>query len=192
MTRREILTRAMLVGFVALTGTAAAQDGELLVVVMETEKGTIEFELYPRDAPRSVEQITRLIGRNFYNGQRIIRVDEASLVQFGDPQSRDMRRFQLWGTQSSGQPIGVAEISPNRTHGVGAVALAHPGDPSRADSQIYITIIPRPELDADYAVIGQVTVGMDVVRQLEVGDRIVNVIVKGQESTVPQFRGLGR
>ena len=82
MTRRKILTRAMLVGFVALTGIAAAQDGELLVVVMETEKGTIEFELYPRDAPRSVEQITRLIGRNFYNGQRIIRVGGRSVSVF--------------------------------------------------------------------------------------------------------------
>ena len=192
MTRRTILVNAALVALLASAGPAAAQDGDLPVVVMETERGTIEFELYGGDAPRSVEQITTLIGRNFYNGQRIIRVDEGSLVQFGDPQSRDMRRSALWGTQSSGQPIGVAEISPNRTHGVGAVALAHPGDPRRADSQMYITIVPRPELDADYAVIGQVTVGMDVVRQLEVGDRIATVTVRGQESTVPQFRGLGR
>jgi cyclophilin family peptidyl-prolyl cis-trans isomerase len=173
-------------------GIVVAQDTDLPVVVMETEKGTIEFELYPADAPQSVGQITTLIGRNFYNGQRIIRVDEGSLIQFGDPQSRDMRRSQLWGTQSSGRPIGAAEISPNRTHGVGAVALAHPGDPRLADSQMYITIVPRPELDAGYAVIGQVTVGMDVVRQLEVGDRILTVSVRGQAPTVPQFRGLGR
>jgi peptidylprolyl isomerase len=161
-------------------------------VVMETERGMIEFELYASDAPRSVEQITALIGRNFYDGQRVIRVDEGSLIQFGDPQSRDMRREVMWGTQSSGRPIGVAEISPNRTHVVGAVALAHPGDPRQADSQLYITMVPRPELDGDYAVIGLVTSGMDVVARIERGDQIENITVAGQESASSQFQGLGR
>ena len=162
------------------------------VVVMETERGTIEFELFGDDAPQSVEQIVTLIGRNFYNGQRVHRVDEGSLIQFGDPQSRDIRREVLWGTQSSGRPIGVADISPDHTHRVGAVALAHPGDPRQADSQLYITMLLRPELDGDYAVIGQVTSGMDVVEQIQRGDRINSITVEGMEASGPQFRGLGQ
>lgn len=169
-----------------------AELGDRPVVVMQTERGTIEFELFADGAPQSVAQIVTLIGRNFYNGQRVHRVDDGSLIQFGDPQSRDMRRSALWGTQSSGRTIGVAEIIPGRSHVVGAVALAHPGDPRQADSQLYITMVPRPELDGDYAVIGQVTSGMDVVAQIEVGDRIESLTVAGQESSLPAFQGLGQ
>lgn len=169
-----------------------AELGDRPLVVMETERGTIEFELFADGAPESVGQIVTLIGRNFYNGQRVHRVDDGSLIQFGDPQSRDMRRSALWGTQSSGNPIGVAEIIPGRSHVVGAVALAHPGDPRMADSQLYITMVPRPELDGDYAIIGQVTSGMDVVAQMEVGDRIESITVAGQDSGLPAFRGLGQ
>jgi cyclophilin family peptidyl-prolyl cis-trans isomerase len=169
-----------------------ADLGDRPVVVIETERGTIEIELFADGAPQSVGQIVTLIGRNFYNGQRVHRVDEGSLIQFGDPQSRDMRRSALWGTQSSGNPIGVAEIIPSRSHVVGAVALAHPGDPRMADSQLYITMVPRPELDGDYAIIGQVTSGMDVVTQIEVGDRIDSISVAGQDSSLPAFQGLGQ
>jgi cyclophilin family peptidyl-prolyl cis-trans isomerase len=171
---------------------ALAELGDRPRVVMETERGTIEFELFADGAPESVAQIVTLIGRNFYSGQRVHRVDDGSLIQFGDPQSRDMRRSALWGTQSSGQPIGVAEIIPGRSHVVGAVALAHPGDARQADSQLYITMVPRPELDGDYAIIGQVTSGLDVVAQIEVGDRIESVTVAGQESSLPAFQGLGQ
>ena len=187
---RLIGTLLLCVTCVAPSSLVLAQGAdENPVVVMETEKGTIEFELFRSEAPTSVEQITTLIGRRFYNGQRIIRVDDGSLIQFGDPQSRDMTRMALWGTESSGQAIGVAEIG--RPHIVGAVALAHPGDPRRADSQLYITMVPRPELDDGYAVIGQVLTGMNVVRQLAVGDRITTVSIQGQDAG-PVFRGLGR
>ncbi len=171
---------------------ATVEIPERPVVVMETEKGVIEFELFGDDAPQSVGQIVTLIGRNFYSGQRVHRVDDGSLIQFGDPQSRDIRREALWGTQSSGRPIGVAEISPEYTHVPGAVALAHPGDPRQADSQLYITMVARPELDADYAVIGMVTSGMDVVAQIERGDRIESITVEGMEFSGPQFQGLGQ
>lgn len=148
------------------------------VVVIETAKGTIEFETYPNEAPKTVEHILALVKRSFYNGQRIHRVVPGFVVQFGDPQSRDMTKQKLWGTQGSGRPIGVAEINPKRTHRLGAVAMAHAGDPARADSQMYITFAAQPRLDGDYTVFGQVISGMDVVRKLEVPDRIVRVTVK--------------
>jgi cyclophilin family peptidyl-prolyl cis-trans isomerase len=100
------------------------------------------------------------------------------VVQWGDPQSRDYTRRERWGSGGSGKPVGVAEINPKRTHRLGAVAAAHAGDPSMADSQIYVTLAPTPRLDGDFTVFAQVISGMDVVRKLEVGDVIRRATIK--------------
>jgi cyclophilin family peptidyl-prolyl cis-trans isomerase len=152
--------------------------------VVDTVKGVFEFETYPNEAPKSVEHILGLVKKNFYNGQRIHRVDPGFVVQFGDPQTRDMTKRDDWGTRSSGNPIGVLEVSKKRSHVAGAVALAHlDGDPKGGDSQIYITLSSRPELDGKYAVIGQVISGMDVVQKLRVTDVIRRVTVRDEAPT---------
>jgi cyclophilin family peptidyl-prolyl cis-trans isomerase len=151
------------------------------IIVMETVKGTIEFETYPDEAPKSVEQILRLIKRNFYNGQRVMRVDPGFVVQFGDPQTRDMTKRDWWGrgfAAGSGKLIGAAEFSKKRTHVRGAVAMAHAGDPTTADNQMYITLAPQPKLDGKHTVVGRVLSGMDVVAKLQVTDIIKKVYVK--------------
>ena len=157
---------------------AAAESGAAPVLVVETAKGTIEIETYPDEAPKTVEHIVALAERRFYNGLRVHRVVEGFVVQFGDPLTRDMTRRARWGSGGSGTPIGVSEVSPARKHRLGAVAVAHPGDPSRADSQIYIAFGPQPELDPDFTVFGQVVSGMDVARQLVVTDAIRRVTVE--------------
>src|SRR5512139_1744718 len=81
------------------------------VIVFETAKGAFEIETYPTEAPKTVAHIVGLVRRNFYNGQRIHRVVPGFVVQFGDPQSRDMTKKDRWGTGGSGTPIGVAEFS---------------------------------------------------------------------------------
>jgi peptidyl-prolyl cis-trans isomerase B (cyclophilin B) len=151
------------------------------VVIVETMKGTFEFETYPNEAPKTVEHILELVKRNFYNGQRIHRAEPGFVVQFGDPQSRDMTKRDDWGTRDSGSPIGALEVSKKRMHVAGAVGLAHrDGDPKGGDSQIYITLSPRPELDAKYTVLGQVISGMDVVQKLRIPDRIIRVTVRDE------------
>jgi len=152
------------------------------VVVLETVKGVIEIELFENDAPKSVAQIVRLANQNFYRGQRFHRA-ERSLVQTGDPNSRDFTKRNVWGSGGSGKQIGVAEISKARKHVRGAVGLAHAGNPVRADSQFYIMKAASPSLDGKHAVIGRVISGMDVVDKLAVGDMIRKVSVKG---AVPQ------
>lgn len=152
------------------------------VVVVETARGSFEFEMYPDDAPKSVEQILRLVKRNFYNGQRVHRVEPKFVVQWGDPKSRDMTKRGTWGQApgaGSGKPIGVAEISTTRTHVKGAVGLAHAGDPAQADSQIYVMLSDRPALNGKYAVIGKVVIGMEVVEKLQVEDVVKKMYVKG-------------
>ncbi len=142
------------------------------IVRFETVKGAFEMETYPNEAPKHVAQILKLVRSNFYNGLRVHRQVPGFVVQFGDPLTRDMTKKELWGTGGSNYAIGVSEVSPLRTHVLGAVAAAHPGDPRQADSQIYITLAPVHRLDKDYTVLGGIILGMDVVQKLAVNDII--------------------
>lgn len=160
---------------------AAPSPGAGPVVVVETEKGTFEFETYPNEAPKTTARILELVRKRFYNGMRVHRVVPNFVIQMGDPASRDMTKKEQWGRGGSGTPIGAAEFSKVRTHVRGAVAMAHAGDASRADSQFYVTLAPTPRLDGGYAVFGKVISGMDVVSKIVVGDRIVRATVKGDK-----------
>ena len=151
------------------------------VIVVETSKGTFAFETYPNEAPKTVEHIVGLVQKGFYDGQRVHRALPGFLVQFGDPQTRDSSLRDRWGrgpAASSGTPIGVAEISKKRLHTAGAVGIAHMGNPAKGDSQIYITLAPRRDLDGQYAVFGRVIEGGDVPAGLQVGDEIRRVYVR--------------
>ena len=151
------------------------------VLVVETVKGTFEIETYPNEAPKTVEHVLALVKRNFYNGLRVHRMEPKFVVQFGDPQTRDMTKRADWGTRDSGDPIGALEVSKKRTHVTGAVAMAHrEGDPKGSDSQMYVVLSPRPELNGKYTVFGQVISGMDVVQQLRIPDVIRRVTVRDE------------
>ena len=74
--------------------------------------------------------------------------------------------------------MGAAELSKKRPHTKGAVGLAHSGNPAQADSQIYVTLANRPDLDGRYVVFGQIIAGDDVPAKLQVGDVISKMYVK--------------
>ena len=169
-----------LVFVVGIASSASAQVAPPTIVV-ETDKGTFEFETYPADAPKTVAHVVALVKRGFYDGQRVHRALPGFLVQWGDPRSRDTAREEDWGRgpeASSGKAIGVAEISRKRLHVLGAVAVAHPGVPGEADSQIYVTLADRRDLNGKYTVFGQVIAGADVPERLERGDVIRRMSVK--------------
>jgi cyclophilin family peptidyl-prolyl cis-trans isomerase len=149
------------------------------VVVFDTVKGSIEIELFAKEAPKSAAQIVRLVRENFYRGLRFHRA-EATLVQTGDPNSKSFTREALWGTGGSGRRIGTAEIVKTRKHVRGAVGLAHAGNPANADSQFYIMRKASPSLDGKHAVIGRVVAGLDIVDKLQRGDMIRRAFVKGE------------
>ena len=151
------------------------------VIVVETTKGTFAFETYPEDAPKTVAHVVELVKRGFYDGQRVHRALPGFLVQWGDPRSRDLSREADWGRgpdASSGRPIGASEIRRKRAHTRGAVGLAHQGNPALADSQIYVTLANRPDLNNRYTVFGRVIEGEDVPARLERGDLVRKVYVK--------------
>lgn len=149
------------------------------VIVVETSRGVFEFETYPAEAPKTVARILELVKQRFYNGQRVHRVVPGFVVQWGDPQTRDMTKKDRWGTGGSGKPVGVAETK--RKHARGVVAMAHAGDPALADSQMYVTLgdtAGTRALDGKYTVFGSVISGMDVVAKIAVDDRIIRMTVK--------------
>jgi cyclophilin family peptidyl-prolyl cis-trans isomerase len=181
MTPRLAIGSLLLAGAMALTPAAPAaapQAGAGPVLVIETPKGTIEIQLFPEDAPRSVEHILELARRNFYRGQRFHRVT-STLAQFGDPGTRDMSRIDYWGNGNSGRPIGVAEFSKRLTHVRGTVALANSGSPQSADSQLYIMKAASPSLNGKYVIVGRVTSGMEAVDKIAKTDRLINVTIRG-------------
>lgn len=172
----RLVPAAVLVALVSAPAFAQAPAGP--VIVVETSRGVFEFETYPAEAPKTVGRIVELVKQRFYNGMRIHRVVPGFVIQWGDPQTRDMTKKDRWGTGGSGKPIGAAEITRTRTHVLGAVAMAHAGDPSKADSQMYVTLAAVPRLNGQYTVFGKITSGMDVVQKIQAEDVIKRMTVK--------------
>ena len=184
MKRIPLLTIALVLSLALAAARSGVSDAQTKspgagpVIVLETVKGTIEFETYPEEAPKTVAAIVALVKRNFYNGLRFHRAEPKFLVQVGDPVSRDVSRESWWGRQGSGKPIGASEITKKRRNVRGAVAMAHTGNPALAESQFYILLQAKPELDGKYAVFGRVITGMDVADRLRRGDVLKKASVK--------------
>lgn len=181
MSLRGLFFGASIVILAAVAAAGGQDTAATPVIVVETTKGTFEFETYPIEAPKSVAHIVGLVKRGFYDGQRFHRALPGFVIQWGDPQSRDPDRKADWGrggAASSGKAIDVAEITKRRTHTKGAVAMAHPGLPVLADSQLYVTLDARPDLNGKYAVIGHVISGSDVPDRIERGDVIRRMYVR--------------
>ena len=179
-TRRAL---GLLLAIAVLTSLPVIADaqGSAPVIVVETTKGAFAFETYPGEAPKTVAHILQLVRKGFYDGQRFHRAIPGFVVQWGDPRSRDLSREAEWGRgpeASSGQPIGASELRRKRLHTRGAVAMAHLGNPALADSQIYVTLANRPDLNNRYTVFGHVVAGDDVPARLERGDLIRRMYVK--------------
>jgi peptidyl-prolyl cis-trans isomerase B (cyclophilin B) len=177
----KVLHRILLLGLVLGASTLVRAQKVAAIIVVETSKGTFSFETYPGEAPVTVAHVVNLVASGFYNGQRVHRALPGFVMQFGDPQTRDLSKRDVWGRgqgAASGKVVGVAEIVAKRTHRVGAVSLAHQGDPSKGDSQIFVTLANRRDLDGRYAVFGQVIDGDDVPASLETGDLIIKVSLK--------------
>jgi peptidyl-prolyl cis-trans isomerase B (cyclophilin B) len=139
-------------------------------VVIETNKGTIEFGLYEKDAPITSKNFAELVQKKFYDGLTFHRVVPDFVIQGGDPNGD--------GSGGSSKTIPL-EVSPKLKHdAAGVVAMARTSDPNSASSQFYITLSAKPHLDMQYAVFGRVTKGLDVVNKIEVGDVMKKVYFK--------------
>ncbi len=151
------------------------------IVVIETDFGIIEFGLFPDAAPLNVENIVKLVKREFYNGTTFHRVVPGFVIQGGDPLTKDKNPYND-GTGGPGYYI-KDEYSKELKHLLGTVALAKAAD-NQNGSQFYICLKNLSPLDGKYTIIGQVIKGMGVVEKIAKvktgkGDRpIENVTMK--------------
>ncbi len=138
---------------------------------IKTSKGSIVADLYPKDAPTTVNNFVFLAKDGFYDGLTFHRVVPGFVIQGGDPKGD--------GTGGPGYDV-PPEIKAKHT--LGALAMARKGGPAQttpsSGSQFYITLAPQPSLDGQYTVFGQVTQGMDVVQKIAVGDKIDSVTIQ--------------
>jgi len=178
--RKAVLAAVLATSLLSSVWPAEGQQSGPVVVV-ETSAGTFAFETFPDEAPKTVAHILALVRKGFYDGQRFHRAIPGFVVQWGDPQTRSLEKSADWGRgdgASSGQPIGVSEMSKKRLNVKGAVGVAHMGDPSKADSQIYVTLASRPDLNGRYTVFGRLIAGGDVPERIQKGDLITRMYVR--------------
>ncbi|MBD2311703.1 peptidylprolyl isomerase [Desertifilum sp. FACHB-1129] len=133
--------------------------------IMETDKGTINLELFEQDAPNTVKNFVDLSEKGFYNGLTFHRVIPNFVIQGGCPQGT--------GTGGPGYTI-KCEINPNK-HIAGSLSMAHAGRDT-GGSQFFICHSPQSHLDGKHTVFGK-TENMDVVNAIRQGDKILSVTI---------------
>ncbi|MCL6479976.1 MAG: peptidylprolyl isomerase [Peptococcaceae bacterium] len=134
-------------------------------MIIETPKGRIVAEIYPKEMPVTAGNFEKLVKSNFYNGLTFHRVEDW-VIQGGDPQGN--------GTGGPGWTIPL-ETNPKLKNVRGALAMARGQDPDSAGSQFYILKKDASLLDGQYAVFGKVIKGMEVVDQIAKGDQMTSV-----------------
>src|ERR671935_1386734 len=138
-------------------GCDRAAGGHIAMkATMQTNHGTIELELHPNDAPKTVENFSKLARDGFYDGVTFHRVIPDFMIQGGDPT----------GTGTGG-PGYTFEDEPN-DHPVarGALAMANAGPNTNGSQFFIVTADACPWLDGKHTVFGQVVAGQDVVDRI--------------------------
>lgn len=135
---------------------------------IKTVHGDIIFKFYPESAPNTVKRIKELISKSFYDGLIFHRVVPGFVIQGGDPTGT--------GTSGSGKKL-KAEFN-DKKHIPGTVAMARSMDPNSADSQFYICMGSFPHLDNKYTIFGHVVEGMEVVKKIKQGDKMISVTLE--------------
>lgn len=144
-------------------------DSEISYAIsMETNRGTIEIELYPQEAPKTVNNFVFLSREGYYDGVKFHRVIDNFVIQGGDPTGT--------GRGGPGYKFEDETVGNPHKHGTGMLSMANAG-PNTNGSQFFITHSPQPHLDGKHTVFGKVTSGMDVVNAIKQGDQMTKVTV---------------
>lgn len=131
--------------------------------VIETNKGTIKFELLEDDAPKTTENFRLLAEKGYYDGVIFHRVIKNFMVQGGDPLGEGYGGESAWGGKFNDE-INKSSALYQGGYDKGTVAMANSG-PNTNGSQFFI-------MHSDYALpplytkFGRVVEGQDVVDQI--------------------------
>lgn len=132
-------------------------------VIIEMENGKkMTVELYPKEAPITVENFLNLVKEHFYDGLIFHRVISGFMIQGGDP----------LGTGYGGSKNSIkGEFRANGVnntlrHTRGVISMARSQSPNSASSQFFIMHKDAPYLDGQYAAFGKVVDGIEVVDEI--------------------------
>jgi cyclophilin family peptidyl-prolyl cis-trans isomerase len=140
----------------------AGDDARECICMKLKDGGIVRIELYPEQAPKTVERILMLVGEGFYDGLEFHRV-ESFLVQTG---KKDSKLEPLEG-EMFGQRIW---------HEEGMVGMARlPTGYDTATTQFYIMKERKPRLNGEYTLFGRVVEGMQYLHKIKKGNKIENV-----------------
>jgi peptidyl-prolyl cis-trans isomerase B (cyclophilin B) len=135
------------------------KKGEELTAVVETSCGTFDIALDSQRAPKTVNSFVFLSEEGFYDGLDFHRIVPEFVIQGGDP----------LGNGSGGPGYSVVEKPPaNLKYTKGVVAMAKGGtEPAGSSgSQFFVVTGAEAGLPPEYALVGTVSEGMDVVEQI--------------------------
>ena len=128
--------------------------------VIQTNKGTIRFELLEEDAPRTAENFRLLTEQGYYDGIIFHRVIKGFMIQGGDPTGTGRGGQSAWGGKFADE-IDPKSEAYRRGYKAGTVAMANAGRNTNG-SQFFIMHADYP-LPPSYTIFGRVTAGQDVV-----------------------------
>jgi peptidyl-prolyl cis-trans isomerase B (cyclophilin B) len=137
-------------------------------VSIETNKGTLEVELFAKDAPNTVNNFVFLAREGFYDDVSFHRVIPNFMIQGGDPT----------GSGSGGPGYRFADEfdgNPNR-HETGSLSMANAG-PGTNGSQFFICHGPQSHLDGKHTVFGKITSDQALVDSIAQGDTMVKLTI---------------
>jgi peptidyl-prolyl cis-trans isomerase B (cyclophilin B) len=128
--------------------------------ILHTNHGDITVELFDEDAPRTVENFTKLAADGFYEGVVFHRVIKDFMIQGGDPT----------GTGRGGPGYTFEDEFNDHKIVRGALAMANAGPNTNGSQFFIVTTDAAPWLDGKHTVFGQVVDGMDVVDRIEASE----------------------
>jgi cyclophilin family peptidyl-prolyl cis-trans isomerase len=140
------------------------------VAVIKTTEGDLTANLFPKDAPITVNNFVFLANQGFYENVKFHRIIKGFMVQTGDPT----------GTGAGGPGYYFIDEPVKRKYLRGTLAMANSG-PNTNGSQFFIMHQDYP-LQPNYTIFGQVTIGLDVL------DKLANAPVTagpGGEASLP-------
>ena len=131
------------------------------IVVLETNQGNIELQLFPDIAPKTCENFIGLVEKGYYNGIIFHRIIKSFMIQGGDPTGTGRGGESLWGGKFEDEV--TPEIQFDRK---GLLAMANSG-PNTNGSQFFITTVPTPWLNMKHTIFGEVISDYEVVEKIE-------------------------
>jgi cyclophilin family peptidyl-prolyl cis-trans isomerase len=131
--------------------------------IIETDKGRIEIEFLPADAPKAVENFRLLAEHGYYDGLTFHRIVKGFMIQGGDPSGDGTGGQSAWGPPFADE-INVESALYRDGYRRGQLAMANAG-PDTNGSQFFILQQDYP-LPPSYVIFARVTSGMEVVDAL--------------------------